>query len=113
MSNNKQSMKEIIDYLNSLKIRQTSLDVEEDNIPEDVYEKYFSNASCVASELDIDKHRWYETGITVWEIPQGLFGMRVITNLYSEQSEVGDIFWTIKFFEMEEYTTVSYKIKQQ
>lgn len=112
MINNKQDMKETIEYLNSLKIRQTSLDVEQDNIPVDAYEKYFANSTCVASELDIDDCRWYETGITVWETPQGLFGMRVITNIDSEQSEVEDLGWIVPFFEMEEFTTVSYKQKK-
>jgi hypothetical protein len=104
-------MKELVDYLNGLKIKQTSIDLDDNNFPENIYEKYFENSTCLAEELNIDKHRWYETGLSVWETENGLLGVRSITNLYSESSDMEDMFYTLKFFEMEETTVVSYKQK--
>jgi predicted restriction endonuclease len=102
-------MKEIIEELNNLKIIQKSIDFEED-LPEEIYEKYF-NQKPLKTELDIDKHRWYETGESVWKTEKGLLGVRSVTNIYSENSSVEDMFWELMFFEMEEVQTISYKIK--
>jgi hypothetical protein len=103
-------MEEILNELNGLEIIQKSIDFEED-LPENIYEKYFSRKP-LETELDIDKHRWYETGISVWETEKGLLGIRSVTNIYSENSSVEDMYWELMFFEMEEFTTVSYKIKK-
>lgn len=102
-------MKEILEKLNNLKITQESIDFLED-LPEEIYNKYFQD--CVTERLDIDKHRWYETSISVYKIPEGLIGVKSITDLFSESSEVADIFHTLQFYEMEEIQTVSYKIKK-
>jgi hypothetical protein len=103
-------MEEILNELNGLKIIQKSIDFEED-LSENIYEKYFS-CKPLETELDIDKHRWYETGISVWETEKGLLGVRSITNIYSENSSVEDIYWKLIFFKMESFTTVSYKVKK-
>lgn len=102
-------MKALIKKLNDLKIIQESYDFVED-LPSDIQEKYFP-AGSLACELDIDKHRWYETSISVWETELGLIGVRAITNLYSENSSYSDIYYTLKFFEMEPIETITYKIK--
>jgi len=111
MTNETKTIKEVVDYLNELKIEQTSIEFDENNFPENIYEKYFENGSCLAEELDINKHRWYETGLSVWEIKEGLLGVRIVTKLYSENSDIEDIYHTLKFFEMEEITVTSYKQK--
>ena len=103
-------MKELIEHLNGLKIIQKSIDFEED-LPNDIYEKYFSGRP-LETEMDIDKHRWYETGISVWETEKGLLGVRSVTNIYSENSSVEDMFWELMFFEIESFVTTSYKIKK-
>jgi hypothetical protein len=102
-------MKKIIEELNNLNIIQTSIDFEE-NIPEEIYEKYFSS-NPLKQELDIDKHRWYETGVSVWKLNEGFLGVRSVTNIYSESSSVEDMFWNLIFFEMEEIQTITYKKK--
>jgi hypothetical protein len=101
-------MKEIIEKLNNLNIIQKNYEFEED-LPEEML-KYFTKQ--LASELDIDKHRWYETSISVWQTNEGLLGVRSITNLYSEQSYYEDISWKLRFFEMKTVRTVTYKIKK-
>lgn len=102
-------MKELIQKLNDLKIIQRSYDFVED-LPADIAEKYFP-ANSIECELDIDKHRWYETSISVWETDLGLIGVRAITNLYSEMSMYYDMHHRLEFFEMEPIETITYKIK--
>lgn len=103
-------MKEIVDYLNSLEIEQKSIDFEED-LPLYICNKYFLGKKRLATEIDIDKLRWYETSISVYEFPEGLLGVRHVTDMYSEQISVSDIRHTLIFCEMEEFTNVSYKRK--
>lgn len=98
----------IIEHLNNLKIRQTELDFEE-GLPANIYETYFQIWTNVASDLDIDKHRWFETSISVWETPEGEFiGVRSVTNIYSEQSDCSDIGWQLCFIPMKPVETISY-----
>lgn len=103
-------MNTIIKELNDLKIVQKSLDYLED-LPEEIYKKYFENKGCVYSG-DVDKHRWYETSVEVYKVDGVLIGVCAVTDCFSEQSEVQDMFHTLRFFEMEEYTTISYKKKK-
>jgi hypothetical protein len=111
MSNETKTIKKVVDYLNGLKIKQTSIYFEDIDFPENIYEKHFEDGSCLAEELEVIKHRWYETGVSVWEIKEGLLGVRIVTKLYSEGSDIEDIFHTLMFFEMEEITITSYKLK--
>lgn len=101
-------IKELVKKLNSLKIHQTSGEFEED-LPEDIYEKYFENAKQVAL-LDIDKHRWYETAFIVYNLPNiGKIGVKTVTQMYSEESSIEDVYHTLMFFEVEEIQITSYK----
>jgi hypothetical protein len=102
-------MKEVLNELKGLKIIQKSIDFEED-LPEYIFGKYFLKP--VATELEIDKHRWYETSVSVWETEKGLLGVRSITNIYSESSSVEEMYWELRFFEMESFATISYKVKK-
>lgn len=99
-------MKEIIKELNDLKILQTSGDFLED-LPEDIYEKYFKD--LVDENLSVDKHRWYETSISVYKISEGFIGVQSITDTFSEQSEISDMFHHLRFFEMKEVTKITYE----
>ena len=100
------SIKEIIEELNSLKIIQKSMDFTED-LDQDILDKYFTN--CVKELLDVDKHRWYETSTEVLKMNDGFIGIRSVTNCYSENSSIKDMFWTLNFFEMEEISSITYK----
>ncbi len=102
-------MKEIIEKLNNLKILQKSIEFEED-LPEEIYKQYFEGRD-LDSGLDVQKHRWYETSISVYEIAEGFLGVRSVTDVFSEQSEVIDMFHTLEFFEMKQVQTTTYEIK--
>lgn len=102
---------ELVKKLNDLKILQRSTEWEED-IPSDIYSENFQNTIQLATELDVDKHRWYELSTEVIKFKnEFIMGIRSVTNLYSEQSCVTDMFHTLKFFEMEEVQSITYKIK--
>ena len=106
-------IKDLVQKLNSLKITQTKGEWEE-NIPEDIWYEYFEgkNRTVVEEGLDVDTHRWYETSITVIEFGGAFLGIEYITNMFSESQDYEDCYHTIQFYEMEEYQTVSYKIKK-
>jgi hypothetical protein len=95
---------ELLEKLNGLKIIQKSIDWQED-IPEDIFNDTFN---LVDSELDVDKHRWYETSVEVYKVFDRFLGVQSITDVFSEQSEVGDMYHTIKFFEMKPIQTTTY-----
>jgi hypothetical protein len=79
-------------------------------IPDDIWEKYFDgNFKIVASNLLIEKCRWFETSIDVIKIFDNLLGIRYISNVFSEGSSVEDCSFSICFYKMEEFTTVSYR----
>ena len=102
--------KELIDYLNSLKIHQTSS--WDENIPEEFWDKYFKGSwKQVASKLDVDKHRWYETSITVIKINDGFIGIRSVTDTFSDSMGIRDCDYILKFYEMEEVLKPTYIIK--
>ena len=101
------TLQELIKKLNSLDIVQKDYEFESD-LPEE-YESLFSN--CVDSELDIDRHRWYETAISVFDTDLGFLGVRHITLLYSETMDYSDAYHTLEFFEMEPKEVITYKKK--
>jgi len=94
---------------NNLKIHQESIDFTED-IPEHIYDQCFKN--CIAEGLKVDKHRWYETTLAVYKLNEGLLGVVSVTDLFSEQSSVDDIYHTLQFYEVEEVPSITYKIKK-
>jgi len=103
---------ELLEKLNGLNIIQFSFDWAED-IPEELWEEYFENKyECVVTGLEVDKHRWYETSVTVIKINGRFMGIRSITDVFSEQMMCSDCYETIQFFEMKEISTITYqKIK--
>lgn len=105
------SIKELVQKLNDLEITQINGDWAE-NIPEEIYNEYLEGSyQEVAYDLDVDTRRWYETSITVLELPDGFIGVRYITNMFSESQDYEDCYHTMKFMEMESYITTSYRLK--
>lgn len=99
--------KELVDYLNSLQILQTSS--WDECISEDIWDTYFDNKiETVETDLNIDRHRWYELSTEVISIRDGYIGIRSVTNCYSESSSVGDMYHLLEFFEMEPEITTTY-----
>lgn len=104
-----EKFEELLSKLNNLKLTQKHSDWTED-LPDDIWEKYFKgNFTEVAYKVDIYTHRWYETSITVIEIFGKFLGVHHISNLFSESMYYEDCFEQIKFVEMQEINTVSYK----
>lgn len=100
--------KELVEKLNNLKIKQISSWGED--IPEDIWKEHFENKlMTVDSGLDVDKHRWYETSTEVIAINEGFIGIRSVTDCFSEQSSIEDMFFILQFFEMQEIKVTSYK----
>jgi hypothetical protein len=104
-------MEELIKLLNDSNLRQCSMDWDE-NIPEDIYEKFFkNNHKEVALDLDVKKHRWYKRSTIVIEINGKFLGINLVTDLFSENMDIEDIGAGISFFEMQEIKITSYKVK--
>lgn len=102
---------EMLRELNDLKITQTSIDWLE-SVPTEIFNKYFNDTiETVATNLDVDKHRWYELSTSVISLYNGFLGVRHITDIFSEEMGVEDCSNTLQFFEMEEVEIISYRKK--
>ena len=101
----------LLKELNKNEIEQTSY--WEDCIPKEIYKKYFDKYTLVTTGIDIDTHRWYETSTTVIKIYGKFLGIDHIAQVFSESMGFGDCGVNINFFEMEEFTTVSYRKKEK
>ena len=100
----------MIKELNDLEIIQKEYDFEE-NLPDEVFDRFFRNAEYGALQhgIDMDEHRWYEVSTTVYVYCKCfLLGVRTVTKLYSESSDIEDYYHTITFHEMKEVPTVTY-----
>lgn len=69
-------------------------------------------AVIVQRDLDIDKHSGYEVSTTVLKDSTGMpFGIRGVTNLYSDGMYYSDCGECVEAFLMEEVPTVTYRRK--
>ena len=100
------SNKELVEYLNSLKILQRNS--HDEDIPEDIWNKYF-DGNGVTGGLNVDKHRWYETSIDVYKVNGGFIGVNSVTDCFSEQSSIDDMHHYLEFFEMKQIMKPSYE----
>ena len=97
---------ELIEAINSSKTLQND-DFNEMEFPQEIQE-IIDVCRIVASDLDVEKHRWYETSITVYELDEEYFGIRYITTIYSENTEFSDIYHTLEAFPMKAISTITY-----
>lgn len=79
----------------------------------DLWGKYFENEGKynyneVDSELNLDKHRWFEISTTVLQFGDRFLGINHISNVYSESSGVSDCGHEYSFFEMLPVTVTTY-----
>ena len=99
---------QLLKDLNDLKIMQTEMEWTE-NLPDGFFaERIGENYKHIARNLEPDKHRWYETSVTVIEIFGKFLGIRHISDLSSESSSVDDICRTLDFFEMKPVQITTY-----
>ena len=72
----------------------------EDNIGGDVEE--------VANEQNVEKHRHYETALLVARCSDGLVGIRLPSQIYSESSQWEDLYYSPRIFDVKAEQTVKY-----
>ena len=75
-------------------------------------EEHLGSDLLVKENINIDKHRWYETSISIFKCSDGLLGIRLPSQLYPESSEWSDLYSGIEFYEVEEVMEVAYKTKK-
>ena len=106
---------QLIQAINDAKIFQNA-DWEEMYFPDEI-EYILERCEILADGLDVEKHRWYETSVTVYELladnlfgqdEYELFGIRYATNIFSEQMGYHDIYHVIEAFPMKEMKTITY-----
>lgn len=95
-------VKELIDLVNNDCLY--SLCDAEDIIPEEV--------KCVATDLNLDRHRWYSTCVNVYACEDGYVGIWGVNQLYSDMMLFSDCECPCEASEYEEVTTITYKLKQ-
>lgn len=76
----------------------------EDIIPKEV--------KCIATDLEIDRHRWYSTCVNVYACEDGYVGIYGVNHLYSEMMDYSDCDCHCEASEYEEVTTITYKPKK-
>lgn len=67
---------------------------------------------CVATDLEIDRHRWYSTCVNVYACEDGYVGIFGVNDLHSEGLDYSDCNCLCKASEYEEVTTITYKPKK-
>lgn len=92
--------------------------IERINNSEELY--YIDDAESIidyekqlASNIDINRHRWYETATSYFQLEDGILGIEGLSNLYSEYMLASDCDVNCYAFEGEEIKTVSYKPKME
>jgi hypothetical protein len=103
-------MKELIEKINQANVIQ--IDGWEEQQFSDEIDKILNQCEIVDTDLDVDKHRWYETSIVVYKLNGEFFGIRYVTDTFSESSSIEDMCWTIKAFPMKEVQTITYIVER-
>lgn len=67
----------------------------------------------LASDVDISRHRWYETSDSYFQLEDGILGIKGVSRLFNENARASDCGVQCHAFEGEEITTVSYKPKSK
>ena len=75
-------------------------------------EELVEGADLVKEGVDVEKHRWYETSISIFRCSDGLLGIRLPSQLYSESSEWSSLYSGIEFYDIEEVMEIAYKTKR-
>lgn len=66
----------------------------------------------LASDIDINRHRWYETSTSYFQLEDGILGINGVSNIYSEHMMAPDCNVQPQAFEGKEFTTISYRSKR-
>ena len=98
---------EIVEKINNLKKIQKEYweDVE---FPKEI-QAILDSCEIVAEGLDVDKHRWYETSTVVYKLNEQYFGITYVTDTFSENSSIEDMYWEICAVPMKQVQTITYE----
>ena len=107
MNDPRQKFVELLSKLNSLNLPQLSC--WDEDIPEEIYNEYFTTHTTMATGLHPEEHRWYRISTTVVEVYGSLLGIRHVDKMFSENDSLADAGFTYDFSEMEEIRVISYR----
>lgn len=96
-------VQELIDKINSATNCYSIYDAE-DIIGDEI--------ECVASNLEINEHRWFTISTSVYKLEDGYVGITGISSLKSEVMAYSDCDFPCIAEEYEEFTTISYRLKK-
>lgn len=75
------------------------------------FEESFPDLKRVVSDLNIDRHRWFEASTNVYECEDGFVGVNGVAELYSEMMSWDDCDCPCTAAEYEAVQTITYKPK--
>ena len=96
-------VQELIDKINSATNYYSIYD------PEDIIG---DEIECVASNLEINEHRWFTISTSVYKLEDGYVGITGVSSLKSEIMDCSDCNFPCIAEEYEEFTTISYRRKK-
>ena len=69
-----------------------------------------SECELVIEGIDIEKHRWHETSLTIYECEDGLIGIRLPSQMYQESGYWEDLYSRPEYYDVKEIVTIGYKV---
>lgn len=99
-------LKKLIREINDSKIRQTER-WDDFKFTTEI-DKILSKAQLIATAIDIEKYKSYETSIFVYKFGKKYLGLRLIANRVNKDTFLKDINWTIDAMEMKPFKTTTY-----
>lgn len=109
------NINELINKLNDYCKNNDICDIE--RMDKDIYTELKSLDFNFVQAVEYDEHRWYVLALNVYSVTiQGIkyyIGVWEVDTLKSERMSVSDCDCQLEFFEMEQYTTVSYRAKEE
>ena len=75
------------------------------------FEEIFPDLKRVASDLDVDRHRWFELATNVYECEDGFVGVNGISEVFSEMMSYSDCDCPCTAAEYEAVQSITYKPK--
>lgn len=109
------TINELINKLNDYCKNYDICDI--DNISKELYDELESLDFDFVQAVEYDEHRWYVLALNVYSVTiDGIkyyIGVWEVETIKSECMSISDCECKLKFFEMEQFTTVSYRIKEE
>lgn len=106
-------IKNLIEMLNNVCEENQIYDI--DFLPEEIYEQLKEYDFKLVATLDRDEYRWHVLANNVYSVcidgTMYFIGVWEVETLKSESMSISDCENILNFCEMEEFTTVSYRVK--